>query len=590
MKKSAQTLRVALAQINPTVGDLEGNARKVRDAIRRAESMGADVLLTPELVMTGYPPEDLLFKKKFVESSLAAVWKAARETRRTIVLIGCVHLQGQKRYNAAAVCRAGSVHAVYHKILLPNYGVFDEKRYFSEGSQPLVLSLNGIRAGVTICEDLWSPEGPCRALCEKGKVELLLNLSSSPYHAGKVHERLKLLKGWAKAGRAWVLYCNCVGGQDELVFDGHSLVVNPFGRVVARGLQFEEDFVVVDMEFESKRPYGRPGRLRCANFRLGAPISRPALAPARLDALEEEAEIYKALVMGTGDYVRKNGFTKVLIGLSGGIDSALTAAIAADALGSENVVGFALPSRFTSEESVVDAKELADRLRIDFRIVPIEPPFKAMLEVLSRDFAGLPPSEAEENLQARIRGTLLMTLSNKFGRLVLTTGNKSEISTGYCTLYGDTAGGFAVIKDIPKTLVYRLSRYRNTIGPVTPPPETGPTGRKLTAASGGVSGSGVIPDRVLEKAPTAELRANQKDTDSLPPYEVLDPILKQYVEEDRSVDEIARSGQDRKLVERVAGLVERSEYKRRQAAPGVKITPKAFGRDRRMPLTNRFRG
>lgn len=586
--KRERTLRLGLAQINPTVGDLEGNIRKIGEAIERAEAAGADILLTPELAVTGYPPEDLLFRRTFITRGMDALWRLARFTGRCMAVVGCVDFRGGNRYNAAAVCRKGTIRATYHKMLLPNYGVFDEKRYFTEGRAPLVLSAGGLKIGVTICEDLWSATGPCSLLCEKGKIDLLLNISASPYHAGKGHERLELLRSWAGKGRMWVAYCNLVGGQDELVFDGHSLVLDPRGQVVARGKQFEEDLVLVEVPIRVSRAVGRqptdgtapirPGEPRRAStgdrrrpsvrtvaVALASLTTKPSIQTSLPPPLDPEAEIYSALVVGTRDYVKKNGFSKVLIGLSGGIDSTLTAAIAVDALGPENVIGVALPSRFTSEESVVDAKDLAERLHIDFRIIPIEPPFKAMLEVLSRDFTGLPPSAAEENLQARIRGTLLMTMSNKFGWLVLTTGNKSEISTGYCTLYGDTAGGFAVIKDIPKTIVYRLSRYRNTIGHV-------------------------IPDRVLEKAPTAELRANQKDTDSLPPYEVLDPILKKYVEEDLSVDEIARSGQDRKLAEQVAGLVERSEYKRRQAAPGVKITPKAFGRDRRMPLTHRFRG
>ncbi|MBI2890963.1 MAG: NAD+ synthase [Nitrospirae bacterium] len=562
-RPAAGGVRIALAQINPTVGDLEGNAKRILEALHRAEGSGADLLVTPELALTGYPPEDLLLKRRFVEENLRWVRKIARDARRCALIAGFVDREGSARFNAAAVCAQGRVLARYHKMLLPNYGVFDEVRYFRAGTAPLVINLGALRLGLTICEDIWHDHGPCPVLLRDGGVDALVNLSASPFHSGKGRERLALLRRWARSGGVWVAYCNLVGGQDELVFDGNSLVVSPDGAVAARGATFAEDLILADLPRPTR---ARPKRaLGAVQVPIRPAATRPVLPRRHRTALNGEAEVYDALVLGTGDYFRKNGFKRAVLGLSGGIDSSLTAGIAADALGPSNVTGVALPSRFTSRESIEDAEDLARRLGIDYRVIPIEGSHAAMLEALKVEFARLPPSEAEENLQARIRGTLLMALSNKFGWLLLTTGNKSEISTGYCTLYGDTAGGFAVIKDIPKTLVYRLCRHRNTRG-------------------------NVIPERVFEKPPTAELRPNQKDADSLPPYDLLDAILKLYVEEDRTVEEITAKGYDVDVVRRVASLVDRSEYKRRQAAPGVKITPKAFGRDRRMPITQRYRG
>lgn len=572
-------IRIALAQINPTVGDFQGNSRMIIDRLREVESRGADLLLTPELALPGYPPEDLLLKEHFLRESAAHLDRIARATKECAAVIGFAEpdrprrRRGQRRatppprplcFNSAAVCRKGRIVAVYRKMILPNYGVFDEKRYFEPGERPMILSIGSFRMGLSICEDIWAPDGPCRSLAHAGRVDVLLNLSSSPFHAGKTGERLNLLRRWATTHRLWVAYCNLVGGQDELVFDGNSLVLDPSGTVVSRARPFAEDLLLSDLELKPRTRVKIPASFASAVIKL-SPREKPPLQSRLPIEPDPDSEIYEAMVLGTRDYLRKNGFSTVLLGLSGGIDSSLTAAIAVDALGPEQVVGVALPSRYTSKESEEDASDLASRLGIRLMTIPIESSFNAMLGALKPVFLDRPASIAEENLQARIRGTLLMALSNKFGWLLLTTGNKSEVSTGYSTLYGDSAGGFAVIKDIPKTLVYSLARHRNRRGEV-------------------------IPKRVLEKPPTAELRPNQKDSDSLPPYEVLDPILKLYVEEDRGVDEIVEAGHLPNLVERAVRLVESSEYKRRQAAPGVKITPKSFGRDRRMPITNRFHG
>jgi NAD+ synthase (glutamine-hydrolysing) len=483
-------------------------------------------------------------------------------------------------YNAAALLHDGRVAGVYHKIYLPNYGVFDEDRYFQSGTEILVFDLNGTTIGVNICEDIWYPGDPTRAQCLEGKAQLIVNISSSPYHAGKMHFRQRML-----ATRAWdystiVAYVNLVGGQDELVFDGGSMVLDQSGELVSVARSFEEDLLVVDLDLDQvllhrlhdprrRKERWTPmaeGKLR--RIPLSPLKRRPKapLSPRPPVTLGRQEEIYRALVLGTRDYVRKNGFKKVVLGLSGGIDSALTAAIAADGLGKESVVGVAMPSMYSSRESLEDARALATNLEIEFQVIPIGEVFKTYLKTLKGSFKGKKPDVAEENLQARTRGNLLMALSNKFGWLVLTTGNKSEMGVGYCTLYGDMAGGFAVIKDVPKTLVYELASYRNTQGP-TP----------------------VIPLRVMEKPPSAELRPHQKDTDSLPPYELLDPILQAYVEEDQSLDMILKKGFKRKMVAEAIRKVDFNEYKRRQAPPGVKITPRAFGKDRRLPITNRYR-
>lgn len=574
--------RIALAQINTLVGDLEGNARKIEDDIQRARALGADLVLFPELAVTGYPPEDLLLKPAFLEANLAIVARLARATQGITAIVGFADVDDDA-YNAAAVLHNGAWVHTYRKHYLPNYAVFDEDRYFRHGEAVPIYRRDEIAFGVSICEDIWYPAGPPEIQALHGGARLLVNISASPYHAGKAATREQMLMTRATDNAAVVAFCNLVGGQDELVFDGGSVIVDERGQIIARGAQFAEDFVVADVDLGAvfRRRLHDPRRRKAAAAPLTAvslPESvpdavpptaqpdRPTLAPHIVEPLSPLAEIYQALVLGTRDYVRKNGFEKVVIGLSGGIDSSLVACIAADALGPENVVGVAMPSRYTSDMSNTDAALLAKNLGTGFMSIPIEGVFQAYLDVLAEPFAGTTPNVAEENVQARIRGNYLMALSNKFGWLVLTTGNKSEMSAGYATLYGDMAGGFAVIKDVLKTLVYDLSQWRNTQGDIP-----------------------VIPERCITRPPSAELRPDQKDTDSLPSYEVLDAILKAYVEEDQAPEDIVITlGLPENLVQRVTRMVDRNEYKRRQAPPGVRITTRAFGKDRRLPITQRF--
>ena len=568
-------LRLAMAQINVVVGDITGNAEKISRWISRAVELQADVVSFPELVLTGYPPEDLLLKPQFIEANLAAIQQLAGSVTDITAVVGFVDRRDDI-FNAAAVLQGGKVAAVYHKMFLPNYGVFDEFRYFQAGRACPVFRIGDATVGINICEDIWYPDGPFLQQASSGSAEILINISSSPYHAGKRLWREHMLQTRAGDNTAIVAYTNLVGGQDELVFDGGSLVLNERGELIARGRQFEEDMIVVDLDVESVfRQRLRDPRRRQQSVQESAtaaefPLARQVRNRAPLEAhdatpLADVAEIYQALVLGTRDYVRKNGFQKVVLGLSGGIDSALTACIAVDALGAENVVGVLMPSEFSSRGSVEDAEQLGRNLGIRLITIPIREVFDSYKSSLQEAFKGKEPNVAEENLQARVRGNFLMALSNKFGWLVLSTGNKSEISTGYCTLYGDMAGGFAVLKDVMKTTVYRLAEYCNAPGVER------------------------IPRATIEKPPSAELRPDQLDTDSLPPYEVLDPILKAYVEEDRSIADMVEMGFDPKLIQRIVRLVDVNEYKRRQAAPGVKITPRAFGRDRRMPITNKFK-
>ena len=573
-------LRLAMAQINTTVGDLDGNTARILEYVSKARSQQADIVVFPEMAITGYPPEDLLFKPSFIQSNIERMREVVSHSQGITVVVGFVDSQGDI-YNAAAVAHDGQLLGVYHKIYLPNYGVFDEDRYFKAGSQCPVFVVNGIHIGVNICEDIWYALGPTAAQREAG-AEVIVNINASPYHAGKLGFRERMLATRAADNQVYVSYTNLVGGQDELVFDGGSVVFDQGGELAARGKQFEEDLVVVDLDvdavFRHRLRDPRPRKERPILSAIGAsqvahhsdyapPSPKAALDSCVAAPLDSLAEIYSALVLGTGDYVRKSGFEKVVIGLSGGIDSSLTAAIAADALGSRNVLGVAMPSRYSSEGSLTDALALAENLGIELITVPIEEAFEAMLRTLSGSFRDSPPNVAEENLQTRIRGNILMGMSNKFGWLVLTTGNKSEMATGYATLYGDMAGGFAVIKDVPKTLVYDLARYRNERGaPIN-----------------------AIPQSVIDKAPSAELKPDQTDQDTLPPYNVLDGILQAYVEEDRSYADMVDMGFDAETVRRVIAMVDRNEYKRRQAPPGVKITPRAFGRDRRLPIINRYR-
>jgi NAD+ synthase (glutamine-hydrolysing) len=569
-------IRVAAAQLNLVVGDLDGNVARILDAYERAVAAGCDLVAFPELAVTGYPPEDLLLKPAFVAQAGDALEKIAARTGRTAAIVGFPE-PDRDLHNSAAVCAHGAVQGVYRKHLLPNYSVFDEERWFTPATTdgPLFV-IGGVRVAVTVCEDAWSPTGPILTQAAAG-AELVVNINASPYYAGRLGERETMLATRAADAQVPVVYVNLVGGQDELVFDGASMVFGEDGHLVARAPQFREDLMIVDLDvraaFHRRSLDPRGGVAPAATHPVReVPISDARLGPAAAEApiapmLDPVPEVYEALVLGTRDYVEKNGFERVLIGLSGGIDSSLVAAIATDALGPARVVGVLMPSRYSSEGSITDADALAAHLGIETLTVPIEPAYAAFTALLADAFAGTEPGLAEENLQARIRGTILMTISNKFGWMVLTTGNKSETATGYTTLYGDMAGGFAVIKDVPKVLVYALCEDRN-----------------------GRAGREVIPASVLEKPPSAELRPDQKDEDSLPPYSALDPVLEGYVEDDLSVAELVAAGFDPAIVRQVATLVDRSEYKRRQAPPGVRVSPKAFGRDRRLPITNRWPG
>ena len=577
VETNPRVLRVALAQLNPTVGDLEGNGRKVIEWTERAREAGADLVAFPELFLTGYPPEDLLLKPSFIRDNLRQLEKVAAAAKGIAVVVGFVDME-QDIFNAAAFAAEGEVKGVYHKYYLPNYGVFDEERYFRRGSRSPIFVYQGVRIGVSICEDAWYPSGPISVQALAG-AELLVNINGSPYHAGKREARETMIRTRAMDSRAFMAWVNTSGGQDELVFDGNSVIYGPEGQVIAHAPSFEEALLVGDLDAGSvfserlhdtrlRREAQEPAQVEMAVSEIVVEATkhqpRKWLRAPIAEPLEGPAEVYAAVVTGTRDYVRKNGFAKVVLGLSGGVDSALTAAVAADALGSQNVIGVLMPSRYTSAESLEDAAACAEALGIQLLEITIDPAHKAFEEMFKDVFRGTEKGVAEENVQPRIRGIILMALSNKFGYLLLTTGNKSEFATGYCTLYGDMAGGFAVLKDIPKTLVYDLCRYRNSLN------------------------GKAMPERILTKAPSAELREDQRDSDSLPPYEVLDPILRGYVEDDRSYEELVAAGHDPPTVTRVIQLVDRSEYKRRQAPPGVKITPRAFGRDRRMPLTNRY--
>ena len=573
-------LRIAMAQINTTVGDFDGNLKKILGAIDNARAVKADIVTLPELAVCGYPPEDLLFKPQFIQANLQSLQKIVESSQGITIVVGYVDSDGDI-YNAAALISDGKIIGTYHKMYLPNYGVFDENRYFRSGGECPVYVIYGVGIGINICEDIWYEAGPATVQAYAG-AEVIINISASPYHAGKGESREKMIATRACDNVAIFAYNNLVGGQDELVFDGHSLLIDERGNLITRGKQFEEDFIAADLDIEAVFR----ARLHDPRWRKESPIMgktgwhqtktivsqipannpKPPLKPRHVTALDPVAEVYQALVLGTRDYIHKNGFEKVVIGLSGGVDSAIVATIAVDALGKDNVIGISMPSRYSSTGSVTDTQKLTQNLGIKLRSISIEKPFQAYLETLTESFAGAKPDSAEENLQARVRGNLLMALSNKFGWLVLTTGNKSEMATGYTTLYGDMAGGFAVIKDVPKTLVYKITKYRNA-----------------------QAGFDLIPAAIIDKPPSAELRPDQKDSDSLPEYEILDSILTAYVEDDKSVDQIVALGFDKAIVQKTAKLVDRSEYKRRQAPPGVKITSRAFGRDRRLPLTSLFK-
>ena len=569
-------LRIALAQLNPTVGDLDGNLAKILEAYDAAEAVGCDIVAFPELAITGYPPEDLVLKPGFVADNKVALGKLAARTRRCAAVVGFVDAD-RDLYNAAAVCANGEVVGTYRKRLLPNYGVFDEARYFTAGhdSDPIELYvIGGVKVGVSICEDVWSPTGPL-AHQAAGGAELNININGSPFHAGKVHGRERMLATRAADASCALVYVNQVCGQDELVFDGGSMVFDADGNLVARAAQFVEELLITDVVLEPvyrKRLIDPRGRATVQPFPTVHVSSQPvhhaeALAPRLADHLTPDAELYEALVLGTRDYVRKNGFTDVVIGLSGGIDSTIVACVAVDALGADHVHGVSMPSRYSSDHSKTDAVDLAQELGVDFHTIAIEPAFTAYLDMTAPVFGDRPADLTEENLQSRIRGTTLMALSNKFGWMVLTTGNKSEMAVGYFTIYGDSVGGYAVIKDVLKTRVYDLCRYVNAR-----------------------AGREIINESVITKPPSAELRPDQRDDQSLPPYEVLDPILEAYVEDDRTAAEMIEMGFDEAIVRRISRLVDINEYKRRQCPPGVRVSAKAFGKDRRLPITNRYRG
>ena len=573
-------MRVGIAQVNPTVGDIRGNTGKIVQSIDQAKSLGVDLLVLPELAITGYPPEDLLLKQQFIRRNRESLDKIIEHSSDIAVVVGFVDSNSDV-YNAAAVIYDRQLVGVYHKFYLPNYGVFDENRYFQAGRECPVFVLYGVGIGITICEDMWYEAGPAIVQAYAGAA-VLVNISASPYHAGRGLFRERMFATRASDSAAIVIHSNLVGGQDELVFDGNSLIIDERGELIARGKQFEEDFVVADLDVEAvlRSHLHNPRRRKDAPWikkkledatRIEvsselASTAKPPLPPRRVERMDELTEIYQALVLGTRDYVRKNGFEKVVIGLSGGIDSSLVAAIATDALGAGNVIGVSSPSPYSSSGSKSDAEALARNLGMEFKVIPIEKAFSSYLEALAEPFKDTQPDITEENIQARIRGNILFALSNKFGWLVLACSNKSETATGYTTLYGDMAGGFIPLKDVPKTLVLELAKYKNR-----------------------QAGREVIPPAILTKAPSAELRPNQKDTDTLPSYEILDPILKAYVEDDATVDQIIAMGFDRDIVTGIARMVDQSEYKRRQAAPGIRISPRDFGRDRRLPITNRFR-
>jgi len=569
-----KTLRIALAQMNSTVGDLNGNARKIISIIRKAKKQQADVVAFPELAITGYPPEDLVLKPRFIDDNVDAIKKIAQKTAGIVAIVGFVHKDKDGIYNAAAVISEGRIIDIYRKVLLPNYGVFDEVRYFRPGNRFPVYTMNGVKVGLNICEDIWHRQGPALIQSHAG-AELIININASPYEMGKPAVREKILEERSRENSVMIAYLNAVGGQDELVFDGFSMVYDHEGRLIARAVQFEEFLMVLDIDVSAARKCRKAGSHSSVGTSQSVKkisVSVPSLAgrkPLRSiiqPVLNREEEAYNALVLGTADYVKKNGFQGVVIGLSGGIDSSLVAAIAADAIGKEHVTGIFMPSPYTSKESREDAEELTMNLGIKLIDLPVRGIMGSYMKELEPQFAGKATDTTEENLQARIRGNLLMAFSNKFGWLVLTTGNKSEMSVGYATLYGDMAGGFAVIKDVPKTLVYDICRWRNA-----------------------VSNNEVIPERVILKEPTAELKPNQRDTDSLPPYEQLDPVLKAYIEDELSFSDMLSLGCNAEQTRRVISMVDRSEYKRRQSPPGIKITARAFGRDWRFPITNRYR-
>ncbi|MDY6843371.1 MAG: NAD+ synthase [Thermodesulfobacteriota bacterium] len=575
-----RTIRIGIAQINTTVGDLEGNTKKILHYIEQARNFGVDLITFPELAITGYPPEDLLLMPWFIKDNLSCLKRICEATTGISAVVGFVDRKDDL-YNAATMIHNGELVGIHHKVFLPNYGVFDENRYFQAGRECSVFHLQDTIIGLSICEDIWYPGDPLKTQALQGNAEVIINISASPYHAGKGISREKMLSTRASDNAVMLVFNNLVGGQDELIFDGRSAILDQKGDIICQGMQFEEDLIIADLDLEAvfcqrihdpKRrkeklePSPYTEKIKKVYLEQINPPQKPPIPKTTCTLLSGIEEIYKALTLGVSDYVKKNGFQKVVIGLSGGIDSSLVATIAVDALGKENCIGVAMPSSYSSARSLKDAQKLASNLKIRLLSIPITDAVRAYENMLASEFQELPLDVTEENLQARIRGTILMALSNKFGWLVLTTGNKSETSVGYCTLYGDMAGGFSVIKDVPKMMVYELSRFRNE-----------------------QEKKELIPASILDKPPSAELRPNQKDTDTLPPYSILDSILHAYVEEAKSREDLITAGFDRKTIHKVISMVDKNEYKRRQAPPGIKITPRAFGKDRRFPITNRYR-
>lgn len=546
-------MRIALAQFNASVGDIKGNVDRMQNLSIKAFELGADIVVFPEMSVCGYPPEDLLLKEQFLNDNRLAVEYLAKNCPDITVIAGFAEAGENGYYNSLAVLQEGQVKKIYHKNILPNYGVFDERRYFRPGTEAVCMKIGSLTFGFTICEDIWQQELMDSLFAKSPSMDIIINISASPFHTGKIEQRQQILSQCAKHFNCAVAYCNLVGGQDELVFDGRSMFVDSSGQIVCQAKAFEEDMLMADFSAVNSNDGINIKSLK--NYEA-CTFSKP---------IGSIAEIYNALILGTKDYVRKNNFSKVVIGLSGGIDSSLTAAIAVDALGAKNVVGITMPSKFNSPETIKDAQMLADNLDIEFYSVPIETVLDKFNSLFGKFDKWTTDGLAYENLQARIRGCILMSLSNQCGFLVLTTSNKSETAVGYATLYGDTVGGFAVLKDVPKTMVYQLAEYVNRIHRYE-----------------------VIPVTVINRPPSAELRENQKDTDSLPPYDVLDRILAGYVEQDKSASELVKDGLPKKIVNQVVGMVDQNEYKRRQSPPGIKITPKAFGKDRRMPITNLY--
>jgi NAD+ synthase (glutamine-hydrolysing) len=576
--EAMKKLRIAMSQMNSAVGDIEGNTAKIINDIRRAREKQADIVVFPELAVCGYPPEDLLLKKEFIKKNGESMERITKESYDITAIVGFVDA-GEDIYNAAAIAHNGSLGGVVHKFFLPNYGVFDENRYFQAGTDYRVFACGDVTFGVVVCEDIWYAEGPAQVQALLGDAQLIISINASPFYNGKWRVRERILGTRAFDGSFYLIYVNSIGGQDELIFDGHSLVFSPSGDLVTRAPLLEEALLFCDIDisevFRSRLidPRRRKAKLElkgrgetCQNIRL-APIwgeQKEAIEVRSVDPPEDSEEIFKSLVLGISDYVHKNGFNDVVLGLSGGIDSAMTAVLAVNALGREHVKSVYMPSRFSSKESDEDARKCAENLGIELLEIPIQETYESFKTMLAGAFKGQKEDVTEENIQARVRGTILMALSNKFGWLVLTTGNKSEIACGYCTLYGDMVGGFGALKDVSKMQVYALAAYANRT-------------------------KEVIPLRVIQKAPSAELRPDQKDTDSLPPYDLLDALLHLYVEKEMSVDDIVNLGYKRDLVSSIIRLVDRNEYKRRQAPPGIKISEKAFGKDRRLPITNLFK-